>query len=623
MKKRIVCALLAVIMIASVLTGCFGSGSTTKKKREKKEYVSPITDISQVAVGPYKWPAHKGIDYTKPYNKRFDGLEFTIALNTTGMDLPEGYTPEENPNTWMFEGKTGLKAKVAWVANGAAYDQKIGQCVASGEIPDLMFVSFKTYLTLVKAGLIADLTDELLEGDHPTLQSIWKERNYEALESLKVDGRIYGIPSTAASFDGSPLLWIRKDWREKLGIAEPKSLKDIENLALAFINEDPDGNGKNDTYGLCATAQYGCDYGGDGNFCNLILNLGGAAPCTYQLQEDGTLVYGSTMPGAKHALEYLNNWYNKGIIPDDYPTWDNGAVTDAIGNDRVGICMGPWYAGSTTLYNNYAINESAEWEAYLLPENEGDPVYASEGDAVIGIYVVSDTFEYPEAFVYAYDMNESFGNEFNKDAPDLKFSYANLEGYQVVSGSYNPMGSALHSDYYTRPVKELSDRIEAAGGFAAMNSVEDIENLYAADPVDDPMTNTRVKSASLPCMGVALAVAKGENPRSVIVKDESHEYNLPASYQFYLNYWEGPKAIARANPIGVSTRYTGVTPGMAIYSTFLSSLEKEAYTKMIMGKTDGMSISDYFDKFVNDYMAQGGQALQDEINAAYKEMKES
>ena len=45
-----------------------------------------------------------------------------------------------------------------------------------------------------------------------------------------------------------------KTGREKLGLPQPKSWDDIQALAKAFTTQDPDGNGKNDTYGFIVPA---------------------------------------------------------------------------------------------------------------------------------------------------------------------------------------------------------------------------------------------------------------------------------------------------------------------------------------------------------------------------------
>ncbi|VTR30918.1 Lipoprotein lplA [Serratia fonticola] len=49
-------------------------------------------------------------------------------------------------------------------------------------------------------------------------------------------------------------LFVRKDWREKLGLPQPKTWQDVATLAKAFTTQDPDGNGKSDTYGFLLPA---------------------------------------------------------------------------------------------------------------------------------------------------------------------------------------------------------------------------------------------------------------------------------------------------------------------------------------------------------------------------------
>ena len=46
------------------------------------------------------------------------------------------------------------------------------------------------------------------------------------------------------------VLLIRKDWLDKLGLQPPKTWDDLAKVAQAFTTQDPDGDGKADTYGL-------------------------------------------------------------------------------------------------------------------------------------------------------------------------------------------------------------------------------------------------------------------------------------------------------------------------------------------------------------------------------------
>lgn len=613
MKRKIISVLFAAVLTASLLSGC---GETGDKPRNA--YVPAEQDISKLSFGKYNWPVDQAIDYTKPYNKRFDGLSFTFISGATGSDLPEGMTFEENTLTWRLEARTGLKAKLLWNAGGGAYTQKKGQAITSGEIPDFMTVSLNEYKILVKGDMIADLTDELLNGDHPTIKEIYAMRNNEALEAIKINGRIYGIPVVGASYDGAPVIWIRKDWLKKLNLDEPEDLNDLEEIALAFMERDPDGNGKNDTYGLPITASYGC-IGGEANISTLIMNLGdGAAPGTWQKQEDGTMIFGSLMSGVKDALTVLHDWYDKGIIPDDFATWSGTDVAGVITNGQAGICLGPWYCGAGTIYDSICLHPEAEWTAYTLPKEKGGKVYGVEGDCINAIYVVRKDFPYPEAFVYAYDMIESFGNNYNSDAPDPGFTFSQCEGYKVVSEGYNPLGSPVRPDYYTGPVNAVYEKVEQAGGFSSIKSVADLKACVEGK-VDEKWIENRIEKALYPAFEVIAAELTGKNPREAVYqgeysKDQSFDANL--TYQYYLLYWVGPKATAAANPIGVSTKFIGDTPSMTTYSNLLAKFEKQEYSKMIMGETDGKSVAAYFDDFVKSYLDQGGAVLTKEVTDA-------
>ena len=242
MKRKVLGNLVAIVLVAGMLAGCGGSpasessveGSSggaegTQDTGEGEESTAEdATDLSGLSFGPYGWPVAADLDYSQPYNKRFDGMEFTRIVNTGAAELPEGMDVDNNSFTWLFESVTGMKPKAMWEASGDAYSQKLNQAIASGEIPDLMKVGMNQYYMLVKSGLVADLTDELRSGNHPTIQSMYEAGGGAALDILEVDGQIYGIPQVNAQFDGSPLIWIRKDWMEKLNLEAPKSLADLE-----------------------------------------------------------------------------------------------------------------------------------------------------------------------------------------------------------------------------------------------------------------------------------------------------------------------------------------------------------------------------------------------------------
>ena len=54
------------------------------------------------------------------------------------------------------------------------------------------------------------------------------------------------MPTSAHTY----ALFIRTHWLDKLGLSVPKTWDEIKKVAHAFTFDDPDGNGKNNTYGF-------------------------------------------------------------------------------------------------------------------------------------------------------------------------------------------------------------------------------------------------------------------------------------------------------------------------------------------------------------------------------------
>lgn len=95
------------------------------------------------------------------------------------------------------------------------------------------------------------------------------------LQSATVDGKLYAFPNTVID-DGTPLLWLRKDWIEKLGLKEPETVGEALEVIRAFVEQDAAGDGQ--TIGLACSTDVvaGADqtYGVDATFIHA-----GAMPC--------------------------------------------------------------------------------------------------------------------------------------------------------------------------------------------------------------------------------------------------------------------------------------------------------------------------------------------------------
>lgn len=620
MKNKLLSLLLVGAMAASMLAGCgsehqeeskvpqkseektqekFEEQSEEVVEEEKAGTLAEDMDLSELTFGKYK--IDTSYDYSGERYRRFDGLEYTRVVYVSG-ELPEGQTIDDNARVWYEEMNTGMKAKTLWSASGEAYSTKLSTAISSGDIPDLLCVDFKQYQALVEADLLADLTDEILNGPHPILQACYAAADNAALEAVTIGGRIYGIPTTYPDFNNSNFVYIRKDWMEKLGLEEPKTYDDLADIARAFMESDLDGNGKDDTYGIPCLPSYQTNTGGEGSLGEVFLNVGGAAPRIWQ-KEDGKVIYGSLMDGAKDALIMLNDWYTEGIIPKDFATWDEETLKQVYADNKAGIHLGTMVASRTTLTASIELNPDAQWQCFLLTEEEGEKVRSIAGDPVVNIYVVRKDFEVPEAFVYMADL--AIDKAFKVD-PET-FVESELHG---ISTNYIPM---MCNEL---PSKWIDIFREGYEGIHVTKELTNLEELQAK--VNEISYGIYTSIVQLDwqfsrVMPVQQAIAEGRNPREAVSTEEGMDANTTYFWYVYLN--EAFPVRAYADPEPVRTVFQGVTKSMEDYDTFLKGFEQEAYTKMIMGDTDGMSVSDYFDAFVEDYLSQGGDEITAEVQA--------
>src|SRR5690606_27854555 len=97
----------------------------------------------------------------------------------------------------------------------------------------------------------------------------------------------------------------------------------------AFTFDDPDGNGKDDTYG----------FSGENSYRTLapFFYSHGLDPEAFIIQEDGTVKFGATMPEVKEVLEILRGIYEEGIMdPRMVAPIDGGQVDDIVANGKIG-----------------------------------------------------------------------------------------------------------------------------------------------------------------------------------------------------------------------------------------------------------------------------------------------
>ena len=135
----------------------------------------------------------------------------------------------------------------------------------------------------------------------------------QGFSTSTVDGKRYGIPRYSGGNGSDSVIWIRQDWLDKLGLEGPETLEDIEKIMDAFVNQDPDGNGKDDTIGVTLGMKNNiATWMADGSW--IFGAYGDYLPGLWSKDADEKLVFGSIQPSIKQGLAKLNEWFEKGYF---------------------------------------------------------------------------------------------------------------------------------------------------------------------------------------------------------------------------------------------------------------------------------------------------------------------
>ena len=131
--------------------------------------------------------------------------------------------------------------------------------IASGDIPDF---NVRWREDLVHIGALREVPEAMLLEHMPRYMKVAFKLGGDILyHRTTVNGKNMGIPPVLSIAAAGPGMVIRKDWLDNIGhdtrpvpgtyIYEgPDSLAELEDIFHKFRNEDPDGNGQRDTFGL-------------------------------------------------------------------------------------------------------------------------------------------------------------------------------------------------------------------------------------------------------------------------------------------------------------------------------------------------------------------------------------
>ena len=561
MKKKgfYVKGLAALAILSTVFfSGCTGKGETPQTAPgtsngggTSKGAYDPAIDISFV----------RGVD---------DDLSTNILPKTPGETIES--------NRWLdlYRQELGINVSYDWTVKGGyvddTYKQKINVTLSSGDLPDVTPVTSAQVKQLAEADSIEDMTAYWNQYASDLTKDIYASEGSAVLNSATIDGKLMAIPNIESSQESTQYLWIRKDWLDKLGLKVPGTMEELLRVSEAFTKQDPDGNGRNDTYGLAITKDLysGC-MGTEGFFA------GYHAYPNFWMEKDGKLVWGSVQPEMKAALQALASMYADGQIDKEFGVKDGGMVAETIASGKAGINFGEQWNPMYPLISNYNNDPRADWTGYPLVSADSEMVKVPLKFRTSLYLAVRKGYEHPEALIKMINLhlekNWGENNEFGT-------YYMPRENGNAGVWKFSPV-----TPY--PPTKNLDAFLEIEEGRKAGDTSQ----------------------------------IKGE--AAVI------ESNLQAWKAGDASQWGWEKIYGEKGMFGCLKEYQekgqlmvegfagAPTPTMVERKATLEKMEKEVFVKIIMGES---SIEE-FDKFVSDWNQLGGADITEEVNEWYQSVK--
>ncbi len=271
------------------------------------------------------------------------GDSFTIMANLHTPEVPNDKILEK------IEEETNKDIEIQWVPDNN-YEDRLNTAFATNSLPEAVFLknqsSFIQFRDAIEDEQFWEVGQYLDE-----FENLSKLKD-TVLDNTRINGKLYTL------YQGRPLssqgLIYRKDWADNLGLEAPTTTDEFMEMARAFTEDDPDGNGENDTFGL--TDRSDLIYGA---FKTVSSWFG--TPNNWG-EKDGQLQPEFMFDEYKQTMDFFKEMYDNGYINQDFPVTSKTDQQEFFKNGTAGMYVGSM--GDVVSINNdaVAINPDVEFD---------------------------------------------------------------------------------------------------------------------------------------------------------------------------------------------------------------------------------------------------------------------
>ncbi|WP_456276450.1 extracellular solute-binding protein [Bacillus sp. AK128] len=456
--------------------------------------------------------ANESASNTTDGTKNSDGKQTEVAQSNEPVKfsiMANLHTPEvpSDKIEKLLEEKTNSELEIQWVPD-SSYEEKLNTAFATGSFPEAVFMKNQTtYLQFKEA-----IRDDQFWEIGPYLSEFDNLSNLKetVLANTAVDGKIYAL------YQGRPLsrqgLIFRKDWADKLGLSTPTNVDEFEEMARAFTEDDPDGNGKNDTFGL--TDRSDLVYGAFKTVASWFGVPNGWG------EKDGELLPEFMFPQYVETMDFFKELRANGYMNQDFPVTSKPDQQALFKNGTAGMYVGSM-ADVVTLNNDAVkINPNIVLDVQNNikgPHGEFN-VWAIPGYGSLVIFpksAIEDEEELKRVLGF-------FNQLMNPEIANLTFWGLEGEHYSVVNGKADAIEDTDLTDREVKPYQALEIGEPATNGrFEGVHTYE-VKAKAEELIIDNEKYLVHDPTAALDS---ATIVEKGERLNQIIL-DATYKYML-------------------------------------------------------------------------------------------------
>lgn len=514
-KRRVALTLASMMLLGSV-TGCSSSNNTATTTAEVEEE-PPV-------------------------------MEWLLGSNSVEVD-------DDGVIVKIIEERYNIDLK-SWELDSNKFNEQLAARIAGGEMPDVIRLSDMSLVAqFIEGGVIHEIPMELIQEKAPNYyESVQQYDDGSFWTQLVYEGKNYGVAQPMA-VNPFAMYW-RKDWLDAVGKEVPTTLEEYEDVLTAFVEDDPDGNGKKDTSGM-AERSFAAVFGAFGLRCVTGGNPGLKVE-EMQLGEDNVPFFPYIRPEAKEALEVLNRWYTKGILDKEFITGENHGgylwLSHAFMNGQIGLTsaqVSHYFAGPE-LDNPDYWNVCAQEYFAMNPDSE-----LVMGPAPVGPEGHSGTEAWAQYGALTFLTTKAFEDPRKVDAffAMLDDSYTDLDYALLV-------GYGIEDEHWT--MTELGPKRVIDGDEARKAGIMNVN------------------------FGSFMDLEKQVNANTLAFNAES------APYGYYR--YNAPATVEYSSKISM-----------------LDTLTEQAYYAIITGEKP----LDYFDTYVEEFIKLGGLEVEKSVQDEY------